>query len=111
ALVVCSDSESFGLSAAEAMGAGTPVVVTKTCPWAEVEQERAGFWVDQDPIAIAAALDTILADPDAARAMGERGRSLVMRRYTWASGARTLADACGAIAGRPVAACAARPAR
>ena len=33
ALVLCSNAESFGMSAAEAMAAGKPVVVTRTCPW------------------------------------------------------------------------------
>ena len=39
ALVMCSDSESFGLSAAEAMAAGVPVVVTRTCGWNELGRE------------------------------------------------------------------------
>src|SRR5262249_61630697 len=83
ALVLCSDSESFGLSVAEAMASRTPVVVTRTCPWPDVEHEGAGRWVAHDPAAIAAALDEILDDPALARAMGERGRALVERDYTW----------------------------
>src|SRR5438552_3863168 len=79
-LVLCSDSESFGLSAAEAMAAGVPVVATRTCPWEEIETVGAGFWVAQEPEAVAAGMRTLLDDPARARAMGERGRALVGRR-------------------------------
>ena len=92
ALVMCSDSESFGLSVAEAMAVGTPVVVTRTCPWPDVEREGAGLWVPQDADAMAAALTEILGDDERARTMGERGRALVARSYTWPAAARTIAD-------------------
>lgn len=100
ALVLCSDSESFGLSVTEAMAAGTPVVVTDTCPWEEIETEGAGFWVPHTSGAIANALDELLDDEDAARAMGARGRALVARRYTWEASARALVDGYQRIAGR-----------
>jgi glycosyltransferase involved in cell wall biosynthesis len=83
ALVVCSDSESFGMSVVEAMDAGVPVVVTRTCPWSEVEQHGAGFWVEQRPDAIADALLRIFERPDLAHEMGSRGRALVATRYGW----------------------------
>ena len=83
ALVLCSDAESFGLSAAEAMAAAVPVVVTRTCPWADVEAHGAGFWVEQDAGAIAGALMRLLDYPEAARAMGGRGRDLIERKYRW----------------------------
>jgi glycosyltransferase involved in cell wall biosynthesis len=82
-LVMCSDSESFGLSAVEALSAGLPVVATRTCPWEELETAGAGFWVEQQPQAIADAVHRILADPTAAREMGARGRSLAQSRYSW----------------------------
>ena len=91
-LVLCSDSESFGLSAAEAMAAGVPVVATRTCPWEEIETVGAGFWVAQEPEAVAAGMRTLLDDPARARAMGERGRALVGRRYAWDAVAADLAE-------------------
>jgi glycosyltransferase involved in cell wall biosynthesis len=97
ALVVCSDSESFGLSAAEAMAAGVPVVVTRTCPWPDVERHRAGFWVEQQPEAIAAALATLLDDADAANAMGARGRALIEQKYRWPVVAAELARCYGRV--------------
>jgi glycosyltransferase involved in cell wall biosynthesis len=83
ALVMCSNSESFGMSAAEAMAAGVPVVVTRTCPWPEIESHGTGFWVEQTGDAIAQALLTLLADRTAAEAMGRRGRALIAARYSW----------------------------
>ena len=89
-LVLCSDSESFGMSVAEAMAAGRPVVVTQSCPWPEVEAHGAGYWIPQTAPAIADAVLAVLADPAAALAMGERGRALVEREYTWSSAAGRL---------------------
>jgi len=100
AAVMCSDSESFGLSAAEALAAGTPVVVTKTCPWEDVERARCGRWVEQEPAAIADALERLLADPAEARAMGARGRELIASRYGWEPIARTIEARYRDIAGR-----------
>lgn len=92
ALVMCSDSESFGTSVVEAMAAGTPVVVTQTCPWEEVEAVGCGFWVPQNAEAIAGALFHLLDDPVTSRVMGERGKSLVRAKYSWDSIARAMAD-------------------
>jgi glycosyltransferase involved in cell wall biosynthesis len=102
ALVLCSDSESFGLSVAEAMAAGTPVVTTDTCPWHEAAAADAGFSVPQTADAIANALDDVLADPPRARAMGARGRALVLERYAWRSAAATIALEYEKLAGRRV---------
>jgi len=90
ALVLCSDSESFGMSVAEAMAAACPVVATRTVPWPQLERERAGFWVDQTSGAIAAALSSILDDPAAARGMGDRGREMVIREFSWPAVARAM---------------------
>ena len=97
-LVMCSDSESFGMSVAEAMAAGKPVVVTRTCPWPDIESHRAGCWVEQSPDAVAAGVSAILADPDAARQMGRRGRALAVGEYGWARAASALISEYEAIA-------------
>jgi glycosyltransferase involved in cell wall biosynthesis len=91
ALVMCSDSESFGMSVLEAMAAAVPVVVTRTCPWPDVHRHGSGYWVDQRVDAIADALDRVLSNPEAAREMGRRGRALAESRYRWDVIARTFA--------------------
>ncbi len=90
-LVLCSDSESFGMSALEAMAAGTPVVVTRTWPWPEIETAAAGFWVAQEPEAIARAALAILGDDQRAAEMGARGRALARARYSWDAAASAMA--------------------
>jgi D-inositol-3-phosphate glycosyltransferase len=64
ALVVCSHSESFGLTALEAHSCGTPVVGTPVGGLSHVvADERSGFLVDtRDPSVFAARLKTLLAD-------------------------------------------------
>jgi glycosyltransferase involved in cell wall biosynthesis len=81
-LVLCSDSENFGMSVAEALASGLAPVVTQTCPWDILERERAGYWVPQTADAIADAIRRVLASPQTAREMGERGRQLVGERFS-----------------------------
>lgn len=83
ALVQCSDSESFGMSVAEALACSVPVVVTDRGSWAAVAAVGCGEVVAHDPAAIAGALDRLLADPDEARAMGERGRVWARGTFGW----------------------------
>lgn len=92
-LLQCSDSESFGMSVAEALAAGTPVVVTRTCPWQEVEDWGCGAWVEQSPDAIAAALWALVTDADRAREQGRAGRRLIEQRMSPSS----VADAWQAV--------------
>ena len=69
----------------EAMASGLPVVATgiSGIPLA-VEPERTGLLVpERDAAALAAALLSLLADPERARAMGERGRRKAAAELTW----------------------------
>jgi glycosyltransferase involved in cell wall biosynthesis len=103
ALVLCSRSESFGLSVLEGMAAGVPVVVTRTCPWEDVEREGCGLWVAHDARAIADALVHVLGERARGRAMGDRGRALARAKYSWDTVARSMADAYRAVlADRPL---------
>lgn len=91
-LVLCSDSESFGMAVVEALSVGTPVVATRTCPWEVLERERCGFWVEQRVERVSEAILQVLEDPSEARAMGDRGRELVRTRYAWSAVARDMID-------------------
>jgi glycosyltransferase involved in cell wall biosynthesis len=93
ALVQCSDSESFGMSVAEALTAAVPVVVTRRSGWAEVEQTGCGFSVAHEPVAIADGLLRILDEPAQAAAMGVRGQAWARRMFAWDSIGRAMRDA------------------
>ncbi|HMQ50293.1 MAG TPA: glycosyltransferase [Saprospiraceae bacterium] len=55
-----SHSENFGNVVVEALSQGTPVIASKGTPWAALEEFRAGYWIDNDPHALAQIIDTIL---------------------------------------------------
>lgn len=69
----------------EYMAAGIPVIASDFPLWRElVQRVNCGICVDPlDPAAIAAAIQTLDADREAARAMGERGRQAVLATFNW----------------------------
>ncbi|MDR0434236.1 MAG: glycosyltransferase [Gracilibacteraceae bacterium] len=88
--VMPSWDEAFGIAYLEAMALAKPLVATAGDGIGDIiARERTGLVVPpRDSAAVAAALRALLADPAAARAMGERGRALVRDRFTWARNAR-----------------------
>jgi glycosyltransferase involved in cell wall biosynthesis len=60
--VLPSQNENFGNTAAEAVAAGLPVVVTEQCGIAPVLKDRAGLVVRHDASEIAAAITRVLSD-------------------------------------------------
>jgi glycosyltransferase involved in cell wall biosynthesis len=70
----------------EYMSLGIPVVAADYPLCREVvEGSGCGLVVDPtDPHAIGKAIAELAADPEQARAMGERGKEQVARRYSWA---------------------------
>jgi glycosyltransferase involved in cell wall biosynthesis len=84
-------SENFGLAAFEAMRRGIPVLTTADVGVSEIVREAgAGLVVDPTPAAIAAGIDTLLADVARSRAMGEAGKALVVDQYGWPTIARRM---------------------
>lgn len=77
-------ANGFGMtSLLDAIGAGRPVVMTRTpYPVIDVEEEGIGLFVDgADPLAWAAAIRRLADDPAAAEAMGRRARRLCETTY------------------------------
>ncbi len=74
------------------MAAAIPVVASDFPQVREIiEGADCGYVVDTTrPGAIAAAIERLLADPEAAVEMGERGRRAIEERYNWSTSAREL---------------------
>ena len=78
-----SRQEGFSMAILEAMGCGTPVVISDACHFPEVFQRGAGFVVPLDPKAISDAISRILDDDGLQRRTGNAGRAMVMGEYAW----------------------------
>lgn len=85
------------------MAAGIPVVASDFPQVRDIViGAGAGFVVDTaQPVRIAEAIRTLLADRDAATEMGRNGRRAVEREYNWATSARALLEAYGRIVRGP----------
>ena len=86
------------------MAAGLPVVASDLPQVREVvEGAGCGLVVDTTrPELIAAAIERLAGDPDAARAMGRRGRAAVQDRYNWSAAAATLLRSYAGLSAHPV---------
>jgi len=98
--VVPSLFEGFGLTAAEAMAAGLPVVGSDVDGLREViEHGETGILVPPgDSTALAKVLTNVLKDPDKARAVGAKGRERVRRLFSMERFNETMIAAYGLLA-------------
>ncbi|MFC8084110.1 glycogen synthase [Streptomyces sp. NPDC057340] len=97
AVFVCpSVYEPLGIVNLEAMACGTPVVASRVGGIPEVVADgETGVLVPREGVGdadfeagLARALDSVLADPDAARRMGEAGRARAVAEFGWDAIAR-----------------------
>lgn len=82
--VLPSLTENFGITIAEALACGTPVIASKGCPWEGLEANGCGWWIDIGPDALAECLRSSLnTHPSTLEEMGRRGREWMMKDYLW----------------------------
>jgi D-inositol-3-phosphate glycosyltransferase len=93
ALIVCSRSESFGLTALEAHACGIPIVATAVGGLTHVVRNGISGWLvaDATPAAFAAKLQAFLAD-DAGRHSFAHAAVESARRFTWGRTAGELLE-------------------
>jgi len=74
-VVLPTYSENLGMTAAEALAAGVPAIVSKGAPWQKLQPKKAGWWIDigLDPL-VACLNEALSQTPDALDEMGRRGR-------------------------------------
>jgi glycosyltransferase involved in cell wall biosynthesis len=87
--------EAFGLFVLETLASGVPVVLSRVGAYVElIEATGGGVLVEPDnAAALAAALRDLLARPDEARALGQRGREAVLDRFSIHRMASNMVDA------------------
>ena len=73
------------------------MIVARTCGWDDLESRGAGVLVDQNPEAIADAMQRLLDAPLAAATMGVNGRRWVEEAFTWDAVAGRFIEAYSAI--------------
>jgi glycosyltransferase involved in cell wall biosynthesis len=82
--VLPSLSENFGISIAEALASGVPVIASRGTPWRQLETHRCGWWVPPTAEALAETLRAALAlSPGGLAEMGLRGQALIRQEYLW----------------------------
>jgi len=80
--VLPSQNENFGNTAAEAVAAGTPVIVTEQCGVAPLLADVAGLVVRHDTAALSIALERILIETEL-RSRLAAGCAVVTSRLGW----------------------------
>ncbi|MBI3999478.1 MAG: glycosyltransferase [Candidatus Omnitrophica bacterium] len=87
-----SYSENFGISVAEAMAAGLPVIVTPDVQIApEIAKEKAGLVVEGTADVFSGAMKQLLDSESLRRDMGSNGKRLTQRLYSWDINVRKIA--------------------
>ena len=82
--VLPSDTENFGITVAEALVCGTPVIASQGTPWEGLEREKCGRWVPIGVEPLVSALKEMMSLDDVERAeMGARGKAWIRRDFSW----------------------------
>lgn len=77
-------SENFGIAIAEALANELPVITTTGAPWSDLVAHRCGWWVEPGVQGVSGALiEAMECQSDELRRMGQRGRQLVIEKYSW----------------------------
>lgn len=86
-------NENFGMTVAEALAAGVPVIATRGAPWKGLVDEGCGWWIEIGEDSLAAALrESLSIPPDQLSRMGERGRKWMLRDFSWDRVAADMLD-------------------
>jgi glycosyltransferase involved in cell wall biosynthesis len=80
--VLPSQNENFGNTAAEAVAAGTPVIVTENCGIAPLLKGKAGLVVKHDEADLRNALQRVMED-NGLRQILKGGSSAVLEQLDW----------------------------
>jgi glycosyltransferase involved in cell wall biosynthesis len=96
--VLPSYYENFGIAVAEAMAAGTPVIISdRVHIWQEIEAATAGWVTPCKVDKLTEVLRLALQQPHQREQRGKNARILVQQKYSWKAIARQMIEAYRAI--------------
>lgn len=99
--VLSTLNENFGVTVAEALAAGVPVIATRGAPWKGLDEQGCGWWVDSGAESLSAALLRATAMPEQELlALGERGRAWMERDFSWVHVAESMLQLYAWLAGQ-----------
>ncbi len=86
-------SENFGMTVAEALAAGTPVISTKGAPWRGLIDHNCGWWIDigVDPL-VSSLEDALSRSHRELVEMGLRGRAWMAAEFSWTQVGRRMLE-------------------
>ena len=101
--ILCAPShqENFGMSIAETLLAGTPVIASKGTPWEELNTHHCGWWRDNSVESLCACIrEAQRLSNEQLLAMGERGKQLILNSYSSTKVAQMMATLYGWLLGK-----------
>ena len=82
--VLPTHSENFGISVAEALSHGVPVIVFHGAPWQGLEDRNAGWWVPLGVDSLADTLKTAMSHSSSQlQQMGRNGHQWMQQEFDW----------------------------
>jgi glycosyltransferase involved in cell wall biosynthesis len=82
--ILPSHSENFGVTVAEALSYGTPVIASHGTPWKEIQSRNAGWWVSNDIESLSLCLKSALSSSSSElTSMGDQGREWMENEFSW----------------------------
>ncbi len=96
--IVPSTYEGFGFPAAEAMACRTPVIASDGGALPEVVGDAGIVVPARDEMALAGAINTLIADKKELKRLGDAGRERVLREFNWEKAVRSMVDVYGRFA-------------
>jgi len=87
-LVAPSFTENFGMSIAEALAHGTPVIATHGTPWEDLIKHQCGWWIERKVSVLQATMLQAMSAP--LQTMGIAGHDWMRHDFAWQSVARDM---------------------